>query len=208
MKKAIIGTKMGMTQVFKEDGTMVPVTVIKAGPCAVVQLKTIENDGYAAVQLGFEDKKENNANKCEKGHFAKSGVAPKKVVKEMKFENAAEYNLADEVKVDIFQVGDRVDITGTSKGKGYQGGIKRHGFARGPMAHGSKYHRASGSMGSSATPSHVLKGKKLPGQMGNERSTMLNLEVVVVDTDKNVLLVKGAVPGIRGSVVTVRETVK
>lgn len=208
MKKAIIGTKMGMTQVFKEDGTMVPVTVIKAGPCAVVQLKTVENDGYAAVQLGFEDKKENNANKCEKGHFAKSGVAPKKVVKEMKFENAAEYNLADEVKVDIFQVGDRVDITGTSKGKGYQGGIKRHGFARGPMAHGSKYHRASGSMGSSATPSHVLKGKKLPGQMGNERSTMLNLEVVVVDTDKNVLLVKGAVPGIRGSVVTVRETVK
>lgn len=208
MKKAIIGTKMGMTQVFKEDGTMVPVTVIKAGPCAVIQLKTVENDGYEAVQLGYEDKKENRTNKCQKGHFAKSGIAPKKVVKEMKFENAAEYNLADEVKVDIFQVGDRVDITGTSKGKGFQGGIKRHGFSRGPMAHGSKYHRASGSMGSSATPSHVLKGKKLPGQMGNERSTMLNLEVVVVDTDKNVLLVKGAVPGIRGSVVTVRETVK
>lgn len=208
MKKAIIGTKMGMTQVFKEDGTMVPVTVIKAGPCSVIQLKTVENDGYEAVQLGYEDKKENRTNKCQKGHFAKSGIAPKKVVKEMKFENAAEYNLADEVKVDIFQVGDRVDITGTSKGKGFQGGIKRHGFSRGPMAHGSKYHRASGSMGSSATPSHVLKGKKLPGQMGNERSTMLNLEVVVVDTDKNVLLVKGAVPGIRGSVVTVRETVK
>lgn len=208
MKKAIIGTKMGMTQVFKEDGTMVPVTVIKAGPCAVVQLKTVENDGYAAVQLGFEDKKENRTNKCEKGHFAKSGAAPKKVIKEMKFENAAEYNLADEVKVDIFQVGDRVDITGTSKGKGFQGGIKRHGYSRGPMAHGSKYHRASGSMGASATPSHVMKGKKLPGQMGNVRSTMLNLEVVVVDMDKNVLLVKGAVPGIRGSVVTVRETVK
>ncbi len=208
MKKAIIGTKMGMTQVFKEDGTMVPVTVIKAGPCSVIQLKTVENDGYEAVQLGYEDKKENNTNKCQKGHFAKSGVAPKKVVKEMKFENAAEYNLADEVKVDIFQVGDRVDITGTSKGKGFQGGIKRHGYSRGPMAHGSKYHRASGSMGASATPSHVMKGKKLPGQMGNERSTMLNLEVVVVDTDKNALLVKGAVPGIRGSVVTVRETVK
>lgn len=208
MKKAIIGTKMGMTQVFKEDGTMVPVTVIKAGPCSVIQLKTVENDGYEAVQLGYEDKKENNTNKCQKGHFAKSGVAPKKVVKEMKFENAAEYNLADEVKVDIFQVGDRVDITGTSKGKGFQGGIKRHGYSRGPMAHGSKYHRASGSMGASATPSHVMKGKKLPGQMGNERSTMLNLEVVVVDTDKNVLLVKGAVPGIRGSVVAVRETVK
>jgi len=208
MKKAIIGTKMGMTQVFKEDGTMVPVTVIKAGPCSVIQLKTVENDGYEAVQLGYEDKKENNTNKCQKGHFAKSGVAPKKVVKEMKFENAAEYNLADEVKVDIFQVGDRVDITGTSKGKGFQGGIKRHGYSRGPMAHGSKYHRASGSMGASATPSHVMKGKKLPGQMGNERSTMLNLEVVVVDTNKNVLLVKGAVPGIRGSVVTVRETVK
>lgn len=208
MKKAIIGTKMGMTQVFKEDGTMVPVTVIKAGPCAVVQLKTVENDGYAAVQLGFEDKKENRTNKCEKGHFAKSGAAPKKVIKEMKFENAAEYNLADEVKVDIFQVGDRVDITGTSKGKGFQGGIKRHGYSRGPMAHGSKYHRASGSMGASATPSHVMKGKKLPGQMGNVRSTMLNLEVVVVDMDKNVLLVKGAVPGIRGSIVTVRETVK
>ncbi|MEL7569964.1 MAG: 50S ribosomal protein L3 [Eubacteriaceae bacterium] len=208
MKKAIIGTKMGMTQVFKEDGTMVPVTVIKAGPCSVIQLKTVENDGYEAVQLGYEDKKENNTNKCQKGHFAKSGVAPKKVVKEMKFENAAEYNLADEVKVDIFQVGDRVDITGTSKGKGFQGGIKRHGYSRGPMAHGSKYHRASGSMGASATPSHVMKGKKLPGQMGTERSTMLNLEVVVVDTNKNVLLVKGAVPGIRGSVVTVRETVK
>ncbi len=208
MKKAIIGTKMGMTQVFKEDGTMVPVTVIKAGPCAVVQVKTVENDGYAAVQLGFEDKKENNTNKCEKGHFAKSGVSSKKVIKEMKFENAEEYNLSDEVKVDIFKAGDRVDITGTSKGKGFQGAIKRHGFSRGPMAHGSKYHRAAGSMGSSATPSHVLKGKKLPGQMGNERSTMLNLEVVVVDADKNVLLVKGAVPGIRGSIVAVRETVK
>jgi large subunit ribosomal protein L3 len=208
MKKAIIGTKMGMTQVFKEDGTMVPVTVIKAGPCAVVQVKTKENDGYASVQLGFEDKKENNTNKCEKGHFDKAGVTPKKALKEMKFENAEEYKPADEIRADIFQAGDRVDVIGTSKGKGYQGGIKRHGFARGPMAHGSKYHRASGSMGSSATPSHVLKGKKLPGQMGNERSTMLNLEVVKVDTDKNVLLVKGAVPGIRGSIVTVRETVK
>jgi len=208
MKKAIIGTKMGMTQVFTEDGTMVPVTVIKAGPCAVVQVKTEQNDGYGAVVLGFEDKKENRTNKCEKGYFAKSGVAPKKVLKEMRFENAEEYNLADEIRVDIFKAGDRVDITGTSKGKGFQGAIKRHGFGRGPMAHGSKYHRAAGSMGSSATPSHVLKGKKLPGQMGNERSTMLNLEVVKVDAEKNVLLVKGAVPGIRGSIVTVREAVK
>lgn len=208
MKKAIIGTKIGMTQVFTEEGTMVPVTVIKAGPCAVVQVKTVENDGYSAVQLGFDDKKENRTNKCQKGHYEKSGVAPKKVLKEMKFDNAEEYNLADEVKVDIFQVGDRVDITGTSKGKGYQGAIKRHGFSRGPMAHGSKYHRKAGSMGSSATPSHVLKGKKLPGQMGNVRSTILNLEVVKVDMDKNVLLVKGAIPGIRGSVVTIKETVK
>jgi large subunit ribosomal protein L3 len=208
MKKAIIGTKIGMTQVFTEEGTMVPVTVIKAGPCAVVQVKTVENDGYSAVQLGFDDKKENRTNKCQKGHYEKSGVAPKKVLKEMKFDNSEEYNLADEVKVDIFQVGDRVDITGTSKGKGYQGAIKRHGFSRGPMAHGSKYHRKAGSMGSSATPSHVLKGKKLPGQMGNVRSTILNLEVVKVDMDKNVLLVKGAVPGIRGSVVTIKETVK
>jgi large subunit ribosomal protein L3 len=208
MKKAIIGTKMGMTQVFTDEGTMVPVTVIKAGPCAVVQVKTDENDGYGAVQLGFDDKKENRTNKCQKGHYAKSGVAPKKVLKEMKFDNAQEYNLADEVKVDIFQAGDRVDITGTSKGKGYQGGIKRHGFSRGPMAHGSKYHRKAGSMGAAATPSRVLKGKKLPGQMGNVRSTVLNLEVIRVDTDKNVLLVKGAVPGIRGSVVTIKETVK
>lgn len=208
MKKAIIGTKIGMTQVFTEEGTMVPVTVIKAGPCAVVQVKTVENDGYSAVQLGFDDKKENRTNKCQKGHYEKSGVAPKRVLKEMKFDNSEEYNLADEVKVDIFQVGDRVDITGTSKGKGYQGAIKRHGFSRGPMAHGSKYHRKAGSMGSSATPSHVLKGKKLPGQMGNVRSTILNLEVVKVDMDKNVLLVKGAVPGIRGSVVTIKETVK
>lgn len=208
MKKAIIGTKIGMTQVFTEEGTMVPVTVIKAGPCAIVQVKTVENDGYSAVQLGFDDKKENRTNKCQKGHYEKSGVAPKKVLKEMKFDNAEEYNLADEVKVDIFQVGDRVDITGTSKGKGYQGAIKRHGFSRGPMAHGSKYHRKAGSMGSSATPSHVLKGKKLPGQMGNVRSTILNLEVVKVDMDKNVLLVKGAIPGIRGSVVTIKETVK
>jgi large subunit ribosomal protein L3 len=208
MKKAIIGTKIGMTQVFTEEGTMVTVTVIKAGPCAIVQVKTVENDGYSAVQLGFDDKKENRTNKCQKGHYEKSGVAPKKVLKEMKFDNAEEYNLADEVKVDIFQVGDRVDITGTSKGKGYQGAIKRHGFSRGPMAHGSKYHRKAGSMGSSATPSHVLKGKKLPGQMGNVRSTILNLEVVKVDMDKNVLLVKGAIPGIRGSVVTIKETVK
>jgi large subunit ribosomal protein L3 len=208
MKKAIIGTKMGMTQVFTDEGTMVPVTVIKAGPCAVVQVKTVENDGYSAVQLGFDDKKENRTNKCQKGHHEKSGVTPKKVLKEMKFDNAQEYSLADEVKVDIFQAGDKVDITGTSKGKGYQGGIKRHGFSRGPMAHGSKYHRKAGSMGAAATPSRVLKGKKLPGQMGNVRSTVLNLEVIKVDTDKNVLLVKGAVPGVRGSVVAIRETVK
>lgn len=208
MKKAIIGTKVGMTQVFTEDGAMVPVTVIKAGPCAVVQIKTEENDGYSAVQIGYEDKKANKANKCQQGHYTKAGVEPKKVLKEMKFENAEEYNLADEIKVDIFQVGDYVDITGTSKGKGFQGAIKRHGFGRGPMKHGSKYHRKAGAMSAATTPHRVWKGKKLPGQMGSVRSTVQNLEVVKVDIDKNVLLVKGAVPGYKGSVVAVRETVK
>ncbi len=208
MKKAIIGTKVGMTQVFTEDGAMVPVTVIKAGPCTVVQIKTMENDGYSAVQLGYGDKKVNRTNKCQQGHHAKAGVEPKKVLREMKFENAEEYNLADEIKVDIFEAGDYVDVTGTSKGKGFQGAIKRHGFGRGPMKHGSKYHRKAGAMSAATTPHRVWKGKKLPGQMGSVRSTVQNLEVVKVDVDKNVLLVKGAIPGFKGSVVTVRETVK
>lgn len=208
MKKAIIGTKVGMTQVFTEDGAMVPVTVIQAGPCSVVQIKTTENDGYRAVQLGYQDKKASRANKCQQGHFAKAGVEVKKVLREMKFENAEEYQLADEIKADIFEVGDHVDVTGTSKGKGFQGAIKRHGFGRGPMKHGSKYHRKAGAMSAAATPHRVWKGKKLPGQMGAERCTVQNLEVIKVDAEKNVLLVKGAVPGFKGSVVTVRETVK
>lgn len=161
MKKAIIGTKVGMTQVFTEDGAMVPVTVIQAGPCSVVQIKTTENDGYSAVQLGYQDKKASRANKCQQGHFAKAGVEVKKVLREMKFENAEEYQLADEIKADIFEVGDHVDVTGTSKGKGFQGAIKRHGFGRGPMKHGSKYHRKAGAMSAAATPHRVWKGKKV-----------------------------------------------
>ncbi len=207
MKKAIIGTKLGMTQVFNEDGTMVPVTVIKAGPCSVVQVKTVENDGYEAVQLAYEDKKK-NVNKPQKGHYDKAGVEPKRIIKEAKFEDASEYNLGDEVKVGIFETGDKVDITGTSKGKGFQGAIKRHGFGRGPMSHGSKYHRGAGAMSAAATPARVRKGKKLPGQMGNVRSTVQNLEVIRVDEEMNVMLVKGAVPGSRGSVVMIRQTVK
>lgn len=224
MNKAILATKVGMTQIFAEDGTLVPVTVLQAGPCVVTQIKTVENDGYSAVQVGFVDKKEriinkdkggrkeiihrHGVNKAEKGHFDKAGVSCKRYVREFKFENASEYALAQEIKADIFAVGDKVDATAISKGKGFQGAIKRHGQHRGPMAHGSKFHRHQGSNGACSSPSRVFKGKGMPGHMGCVRVTVQNLEVVRVDAEKNLLLVKGAVPGPKKALVTIKETTR
>lgn len=208
MNKAIIGKKLGMTQFFTPEGRLVPVTVIEAGPCAVVQKKTVETDGYEAVQLGFGTKKEKRVTKPEKGHFDKAGVAVARVLREFRLEGAKDMNPGDVVSVDIFAEGDKVDVTGISKGKGYAGTVKRFGTHRGPMAHGSKYHRGPGSMGACSTPSKVMKGKKLPGHMGVDRVTVQNLDVVKVDAERNLLLVKGAVPGPRGGVVTVKDTVK
>ena len=208
MKKAILATKVGMTQIFNEDGTLIPVTVLQAGPCVVTQVKTEENDGYAAVQVGYGDIREKLVNKPEKGHFDKAGVAAKRFLKEFKFENAAEYEVGQEINADIFAAGDHIDATAISKGKGFQGAIKRHGQSRGPMTHGSKYHRHAGSNGSTSDPSKVFKGKKMPGQMGNVQVTVQNLEIVRVDTENNLLLVKGAVPGPKKSLVTIKETVK
>ena len=208
MKKAILATKVGMTQIFNADGVLTPVTVLQAGPCVVTQIKTVENDGYEAVQVGFADKREKLVSKPEKGHFDKAGVSYKRYVREFKFENAADYKVADEIKADIFAAGDKVDATAISKGKGFQGAIKRHGQSRGPMAHGSKFHRHAGSNGSSSSPSRVFKGKKMPGQMGGKRITIQNLEVVRVDVENNIILVKGAVPGPKKSLVTIKESVK
>ena len=208
MKKAILATKVGMTQIFNEDGMLIPVTVLQAGPCVVTQVKTDENDGYTAVQVGFGDIREKLVNKPETGHFAKAGVAVKRFVKEFRFENAAEYEVGQEIKADIFAAGDHIDATAVSKGKGFQGAIKRHGQSRGPMAHGSKYHRHAGSNGACSDPSKVFKGKKMPGQMGHVKVTVQNLEVVKVDTDNNLLLVKGSVPGPKKSLVTIKESVK
>ena len=224
MKKAILATKVGMTQIFNEDGVLTPVTVLQAGPCVVTQIKTVENDGYDAVQVGFIDKKDKIINKdkggkkeivhrhgltkAEQGHFAKAGVSGKRFVREFKFENAGEYELAQEIKADIFEVGDKVDATAISKGKGFQGAIKRHGQHRGPMTHGSKFHRHAGSNGAASDPSKVFKGKKMPGQMGNKRITIQNLEVVRVDAENNLLLIKGSVPGPKKSLVTIKEAVK
>ena len=224
MKKAILATKVGMTQIFNEDGVLTPVTVLQAGPCVVTQIKTVENDGYSAVQVGFVDKKDkivskdaagkkeiahrNGATKAEKGHFAKAGVSSKRFVREFKFENADEYTLAQEIKADIFAAGDKVDATAISKGKGFQGAIKRHGQHRGPMTHGSKFHRHAGSNGAASDPSKVFKGKKMPGQMGAKRITIQNLEIVRVDAENNLILVKGSVPGPKKSLVTIKESVK
>lgn len=208
MNKAIIGKKIGMTQIFTPEGKLVPVTVVEAGPCPVVQKKTPEVDGYSAVQVGFGVKKAKRVTKPEKGHFAKSGVEPSRVLKEFKLDNAADMNLGDVIKADVFAEGDKVDVTGTSKGHGYAGTVKRFGTHRGPMAHGSKYHRGPGSLGACSTPSKVMKGKKLPGHMGVDKVTALNLEVVRVDAERNLLLIKGAVPGPRGGYVTVKNTVK
>ena len=224
MKKAILATKVGMTQIFNEDGVLVPVTVLQAGPCVVTQVKTVENDGYSAVQVGFVDKKDkvvnkdaagkkqiihrNGVNKAEQGHFKKAGTSSKRFVREFKFENAADYTLGAEIKADIFANGDHVDATAISKGKGFQGAIKRHGQHRGPMAHGSKFHRHQGSNGACSSPSRVFKGKGMPGHMGCVKVTVQNLEVVRVDADKNLLLVKGAVPGAKKALVTIKESVK
>ena len=224
MKKAILATKIGMTQIFNEDGVLVPVTVLQAGPCVVTQVKTVENDGYAAVQVGFVDKKEKIVNvdkngskeirnrhgvtKAEKGHFDKAGVSYKRYVREFRFENAADYTVADEIKADIFAAGDKLDATAIAKGKGFQGAIKRHGQHRGPMAHGSKFHRHQGSNGSSSDPSRVFKGKGMPGHMGAKKITVQNLEIVKVDVENNLILVKGAVPGPKKSLVTIKEAVK
>ena len=208
MKKAILATKVGMTQIFNENGALVPVTVLQAGPCVVTQVKTEENDGYKAVQVGFVDKREKLVNKPQKGHFDKAGVSYKRYVREFRFENAEEYSVKDEIKAEIFAAGDKIDATAISKGKGFQGAIKRHGQSRGPMAHGSKYHRHAGSNGACSDPSKVFKGKHMPGHMGNVQVTVQNLEIVRVDTENNLLLVKGAVPGPKKSMVTIKETVK
>lgn len=209
MQKAILGKKLGMTQVFAEDGTVIPVTVIMAGPVTVTQLKTVENDGYNAVQVGFVDVAEKKLNKPEKGHLDKAGVAYKKVLREFKFDDGVEYNIGDEIKADVFAAGDKIDVTGISKGKGYAGVIKRHNFSRLKETHGTgPVHRHPGSMGACSTPSRVMKNTKLPGHMGVEKVTVQNLDVVRVDAEKNLILVKGAVPGPKGGLLTIVNTVK
>ena len=224
MKKGILATKVGMTQIFSEDGTLIPVTVLQAGPCVVTQVKTVENDGYSAVQVGFVDKKERIVNKDKsgrkevihrhgvgkamKGHFDKAGVPCKRYVREFRFDNAEEYALGSEIKADVFTAGDMVDASAVSKGKGFQGAIKRHGQHRGPMTHGSKFHRHQGSNGACSSPSRVFKGKKMPGHMGCVKVTVQNLEVVRVDAEKNLLLIKGSVPGPKKALVTIKEAVK
>ena len=208
MKKAIIGKKIGMTQIFDEKGRVIPVTAIEAGPCVIAQIKTVETDGYDAVQLGFMDVKESKLNKPEKGHFAKAGVANKKHLREFKLDSLEGLKVGDELKADVFAAGDSVDIQGTSKGKGFQGVIKRHGQHRGPMGHGSMYHRRPGSMGPTSTPGRVFKGKKLPGHMGHVTVTIQNLDVVAVDLDKNLILVKGSVPGAKGAILKIKSSVK
>ena len=224
MKKAILATKVGMTQIFNEDGTLIPVTVLQAGPCVVTQIKTQENDGYQAVQVGFVDKKDrivnkdakgrkevihrHGVNKAGQGHFKKAGVSSKRYIREFKFENAGEYTLGTEIKADIFEKGDKIDASAISKGKGFQGAIKRLGQHRGPMKHGSKFHRHQGSNGACSSPSRVFKGKGMPGHMGSVKVTVQNLEVVRVDAEKNLLLVKGAVPGPKKGLITIKESVK
>lgn len=208
MKRAILGKKVGMTQVFDSEGRALPVTVIEAGPNVVVQKKTVENDGYAAIQVGFVDAKERRVTKALKGHFSKAKVATKKYLREFKLEGAESFEIGQEFKADVFTVGERVDVSGVSKGKGFSGAIKRHNFHRGPMSHGSKYHRGVGSMGASSDPSRTFKGKKLPGHMGAQNVTVQNMEIVMIDPEKNVILVKGGVPGIRGSLVMIKNSVK
>ncbi len=206
--KSILGRKVGMTQIFTEDGVVIPVTVIEAGPIVVTQKKTVEIDGYNAIQIGYGEVKEQKVNKPKKGHFDKSGIAYKKVLKEIRCESTDGYEVGQELKADIFEAGDRVDVAGTSKGKGFQGNIKRHNQSRGPMSHGSKYHRGVGALSAASSPGRVFKGRNLPGQMGNVTVTVQNLEIVRVDAEKNFLLVKGAIPGAKGGLITIKETVK
>ena len=207
MEKAILGTKIGMTQIFAEDGVVVPVTVIVAGPCFVTQKKTVETDGYEAVQVGYGDVKEKALNKPQKGHFAKANTANKKYVREFRLADCSALNVGDEIKADVFAAGEKIDVSGISKGKGFAGPMK-HGLHRGPMTHGSKSKRVSGSMGMCSNPGRVLKGKVLPGHMGVQKVTIQNLEVVKVDAEQNLILVKGAVPGAKGGLVTIRNSVK
>ena len=208
MQKAILGKKIGMTQIFTEDGLVIPVTVIEAGPVAVVQKKTVEKDGYNAIQVGYVDAKDKALTKPEKGHLAKAGGANKRVLKEFRLDDDSAYNVGDEIKADVFAEGDKIDVTGISKGHGYAGTVKRWGTHRGPMTHGSGYHRGVGSLGACSTPSRVMKNKRLPGHMGVEQVTVQNLDVVKVDAEKNIILVKGAVPGPKGGVVTIKNSVK
>ena len=208
MNKGIIGRKIGMTQVFDETGKVIPVTVIEAGPCVVAQVKTVETDGYNAIQLGFGEVKAKKVNKPKAGHFAKAKLEAKKHLREFRLCDVSNIKVGDEMKADIFAVGEKVDIQGTTKGKGFQGVIKRHGQHRGPMGHGSMYHRRPGSMGPTSTPGRVFKGKKLPGHMGRVTVTIQNLDVVKVDMDKNVLLIKGSVPGPKGAILKVKSAVK
>ncbi|MCI9039475.1 MAG: 50S ribosomal protein L3 [Clostridia bacterium] len=208
MSKTLIGKKVGMTQIFDEQGKVIPVTAIEAGPCTVVQVKTVETDGYNAIQLGFGDVKEHKVIKPVKGHYTKVNLTPKKHLREFRVDSVQEVKVGDELKADTFVAGDKLDIQGTSKGKGFQGVIKRHGQSRGPMGHGSMYHRRPGSMGSTTTPGRVFKGKRLPGHMGHVTVTIQNLEVVKVDLDKNVVLVKGSVPGANGAILKLKTSVK
>ncbi len=208
MKKAIVAKKIGMTSIFAKDGNLIPVTVLEAGPCVVVQKKTVEHDGYNAVQVGFGDIKLKHVNKPTKGHFDKVGVTPKKYLKEFRLESIDGLEIGDEIKADVFAEGDKVDVTGISKGKGFQGSIKRHGQSRGPMSHGSKYHRGVGSLSSGTSPGKVKKNKPMPGHMGNEQVTVQNLLVVRADSDKNLLLIRGAVPGPNGTVLVIKDSVK
>ena len=207
MKKGLIGKKIGMTQIFNEEGKVIPVTVIEAGPCVVSQVKTEETDGYNSIQLGFGAIKESKVNKPERGHFTKANIAPARYLREFRVDSIEDVKVGDELKADIFMAGDKIDIQGTSKGKGFQGVIKRHGQSRGPMAHGSRYHRRPGSMGPVA-PNRVFKGKNLAGRMGGDRVTIQNLEVVQVIPEKNVILIKGNVPGAKKSLITIKSAVK
>jgi large subunit ribosomal protein L3 len=207
VQKGILGKKLGMTQIFAPDGKIIPVTVVEAGPCVVVQKKTVATDGYNAIQVGFDTIKEKLVNKPQKGHFAKANVKPTRYLRELRLDNIDTYNVGDEIKVDIFAEGELVDVSGISRGKGFAGGIKRWGFHRGPEAHGSKYHRAPGSLGKRSW-ARVPKGRKLPGHLGTEKVTVLGLRVVRVDAERNLILIKGAIPGAKGSLVTIRDSVK
>ncbi|MDR1150752.1 MAG: 50S ribosomal protein L3 [Clostridiales bacterium] len=208
LEKAILAKKIGMTQIFNSKDELTPITVLIAGPCVVTQIKDIKSDGYKAVQVGFEDSKYKRLKKPIRMKFKKNNIEPKKILKEIRFKNIEKYNLGDTIKADIFENNDRVDVVGISKGKGYAGAIKRHNFSRGPVSHGSKYHRHAGSMGSATTPGKVKKGKKMPGQMGNRRVTVQNLRIFSVDIEKNLILLKGSVPGNRGTVVFLKNSVK